>query len=138
MKKIREFMVNHKSKFKEIILYVLSSLGSTAFDWLIYLLMINVFGVGVQISYSVGKVSSGIVNFMLNNFLVFHQGGGIGLLKRGAGYCLTVGVSLVAGNLLVTLMSMAGIGEELAKLIADSICFFVNYFIQSNVVFNHK
>lgn len=138
MKKIRDFFSRHKGRLKEIGLYILSSLGSTAFDWAVYLLMINVFNVGVQISYSVGKVGSGVVNFLLNNFVVFKQGGGLGLIKRGAGYCITVVLSLALGNLLVTVLTWAGLGEELSKLAADSLCFFVNYFIQRTVVFNHR
>lgn len=138
MKRIRDFFVNHRGRLKEVALYVLSSLGSTAFDWVVYLLMINVFGVRVQISYSVGKVSSGVVNFLLNNFVVFRQGGGLGLIMRGVGYCLTVALSLLLGNLLVTLLTHVGLGEELSKLAADALCFFVNYFIQRTVVFSRR
>ena len=138
MKKIKAFFVNKKGRLKEVALYIGSSLASTAFDWGVYLLMVNIFGVGVQISYSAGKILSGVANFMLNNFVVFHQGGGIGLLKRGAGYCLTVLLSLALGNLLLTLLHWAGIGEELSKLAADGICFFLNYFIQRTLVFNRK
>ena len=138
MRKIKAFFTNNKGRMKEVALYIGSSLVSTAFDWGIYLLMVNVFGIGVQISYSSGKILSGILNFMLNNFVVFHQGGGLGLIKRGLGYCLTVLLSLALGNLLLTLLHWTGLGEELSKLVADGICFFLNYFIQRTVVFNRK
>ena len=138
MEKIKAFFANKKGRLKEVALYIGSSLASTAFDWGIYLLMVNVFGIGVQISYSTGKILSGVANFLLNNFVVFHSGGGLGLLKRGAGYCLTVLLSLAIGNLLVTLLHWTGLGEEVSKLIADAICFFMNYFIQRTLVFNRK
>ena len=138
MKKIKAFFANNKGRLKEVALYIGSSVASTAFDWAIYLVMVNVFGIGVQISYSAGKILSGIANFLLNNFVVFHRGGGLGLLKRGAGYCLTVVLSLALGNVLVTLLHWTGLGEEVSKLIADGICFFMNYFIQRKFVFNRK
>ena len=138
MKKIKAFFEQNKGRVKEVGLYIGSSVVSTAFDWGIYLLMVNVFGIGVQISYSSGKVLSGVLNFMLNNFVVFHQGGGLGLLKRGAGYCITVLLSLALGNALLTLLHWMGLGEELAKLVADGTCFFLNYFIQRTLVFTKK
>lgn len=138
MGKVKTFFVNNKCRIKEVALYIISSIASTAFDWVIYLLMVNVFGIGVQISYSTGKISSGILNFTLNNFVVFRQGGGLGLVKRGVGYCLTVLLSIALGNVLLTLLHWAGLGEELSKLAADGICFFLNYFIQRTLVFNRK
>ncbi|MBR6772751.1 MAG: GtrA family protein [Clostridia bacterium] len=138
MKKIKTFFLGKKGRILEVALYIGSSLASTAVDWFIYLMMVNVFGIGVQISYSAGKILSGIANFLINNFVVFRQGGGIGLLKRGAGYCLTVILSLALGNLLLTLLHWTGLGEEISKLAADGICFFLNYFIQRTLVFNRK
>ncbi|MBR4940848.1 MAG: GtrA family protein [Clostridia bacterium] len=138
MRKIRDFFYKYKGNFKEVALYIGSSAVCTGVDWLIYLLMVNVFGVGVQISYTSGKILSGILNFLLNNFVVFHQGGGKGLIRRGVGYCLAVLLSLICGNILVTFLHWVGLGEVISKLIADVICFFMNYFFQRCLVFNRK
>lgn len=138
MKTIKDFIKRNKEKVREFALYIASSLGATAFDWALYLLLLKTVGAGVQLSYSAGKIFSGVLNFTLNNFLVFKQGAGFGLIKRGMGYALTVFFSLILGNLLMAMFSALGFGAGLSKIITDVLCFFVNYFLQKNMVFNHR
>ncbi|MBQ5972854.1 MAG: GtrA family protein [Oscillospiraceae bacterium] len=137
MKKLKRLLVKYKDRIRETALYIASSMLAEAFDWGVYLLMLHVVHAGIKVSYSVGKVSSGVLNFSVNNFIVFRQGGGIGLLRRAGGYVLSVISTLLIGNALMHLfVPVLGMGDALAKLIADLLCFILNYLLQKTVVFN--
>ncbi len=119
--------------FSRVLKYLLSSIVSTAADYILYCLF-NLF-LHPAWSYAAARVLSGVLNYELNRRVVFKTRGGAG---RAMGYTLLSLFSMGVGSLAVTHFTRIGLHEITAKLIIDAAMFFVNYFIQKYVIFRPR
>ncbi|MBR6954419.1 MAG: bifunctional glycosyltransferase family 2/GtrA family protein [Clostridia bacterium] len=90
----------------------------------------------LQVSGWVARVISATVNFLINKNLVFGKKGKAGpALWR---YILLSVAVITASNAGVWLLGKAGMAPWLAKVIMDTLLYFVNYRVQQNWVFADK
>jgi putative flippase GtrA len=76
-----------------------------------------------------------VINFFINLKFVFKRSRNI--LASAVKYYLLVGFVMLLSYLLITLMSGNGIGVAAAKIIAETILFFVSFTLQRDFVFNN-
>ena len=94
----------------------------------------------IMVASVIARVFSQTLNYLLNHHLVFSGAGATHALPSRresiprffAVAALVLGLSTVCVYLLHT---FAGLQESLAKIIADSLLFFLNYYLQHNWVF---
>lgn len=116
--------------FSRVVKYSLSSLGSTAFDYLLYALLL--FALPPSWSYVVAKACGAILNFELNCRFVFR---GKPSMKNALGYAALAIFSMAAGAFFVSLFTGRGLNRFLAKLIIDLALFSLNYLAQKYLIF---
>ncbi|MCE5234732.1 MAG: bifunctional glycosyltransferase family 2/GtrA family protein [Clostridiaceae bacterium] len=116
--------------FSRVVKYSLSSLGSTAFDYVLYALLL--FVLRPSWSYGIAKACAAVLNFELNCRFVFH---GRRSFKNALGYAALALFSMSAGAFLVSLLTKEGMNNFLAKLIIDLALFFLNYLVQKYLIF---
>ncbi len=116
--------------FSRVIKYSLSSLSGTAFDYLVYAILLSF--LPPAWSYGIAKASSGVLNYELNRRFVFHRKHS---LKNMLGYAALATFSMTAGSLLVSLLTRNGLNNFLAKMAIDVVLFAFNYLMQKFVIF---
>lgn len=116
--------------FSRVIKYALSSLCSTAVDYLAYILLLMICPAGW--SYVFARIGSASLNYLLNCKMVFN---GKVCFKSFAGYALLALFSMTAGAVSVSALTRLGLGSVWAKLIIDVALFTLNYYVQKRIVF---
>jgi putative flippase GtrA len=81
------------------------------------------------------RIVASVINFFINLKFVFKRSRNI--LASAVKYYLLVGFVALLSYLLITLMSGNGIGVAAAKIIAETILFFVSFTLQRDFVFNN-
>ena len=139
---------------KETVLYTISSLLSTALDYVVYLSVLYLlhdedysvavapFGrhffdlTAVNLAYSAARIISALENFFVNNYWVFRQHGKPGLFGRFVKYMILAIVVAILGNFCIApLHNVLGIHPIVAKVITDVTVFVVSFFGQKLFVF---
>ena len=116
--------------FSRVAKYALSSLSSTALDYLLYALLLLV--LPVSFSYGIAKACAAALNFELNCRFVFH---GKPTLKNAVGYAALAVFSTAVGSVLVSLLARGGFNNFLAKILIDLALFSLNYIVQKYIIF---
>lgn len=113
--------------------YMLSSLASVIIDFTIFSLLTSG-GVGVTVATYGGRVVAAIGNFLINKNFVFKNNNRI--LWQLFSYSLLLLASGTISALLVSSISGAtGVSVLVVKMIVEFILFFINYLVQSRVVY---
>lgn len=120
--------------FSRVIKYAASSLVSTAVDYALYFLLLWM-GLSAAQSFAIARALSSLLNYGINCRAVFHTRPSA---ANALGYAALVGLSLLAGSAVVSLLSRAGLNDFLAKLAVDAALFLFNYFMQKHVVFKKR
>ena len=132
--------------FKVMFKFLLSSLGSTVIDLLVFYLVFRIFkdqlGTWASlVSTAVARACSSFANFNANNRMVFDNHGSYrrALVRY---YCLCIPQMLVSAGL-VTLINQlfansVPIIATLIKFVVDTVLFFISYGIQREWVFSQK
>lgn len=112
--------------------FAASSLSSTLIEYIVFILMALTMGNTAFLAQSISRVSSGMVNFMMNKYWCFgsKRSGGRELVRYGI---LFVAQLLVSATLIEMLSYL--VSAVIAKLIVDTCLFFVSYQIQRRWVF---
>ncbi len=112
--------------------FAASSLSSTLIEYIVFILMALTLGNIAFLAQSISRVSSGMVNFMMNKYWCFgsKRSGGRELVRYGILFVAQLLVSATLIEMLSYLMSAV-----IAKLIVDTCLFFVSYQIQRRWVF---
>jgi len=116
--------------FSRVIKYSLSSLSGTALDYCAYAILLSF--LPPAWSYGIAKALSGILNYELNRRFVFHRRHS---LKNALGYAALAAFSMMAGSLLVSLLTKNGLNSFIAKVAIDVGLFTFNYLMQRYVIF---
>lgn len=115
--------------------FSLSSLAAFALDFLLLLVLQALTG-DLLVSVVGARVASSIFNFLTNRHLVFEEGADSGLFRSAFGYFTLVGLILSANYaLMYTFTVVVGLPLIPAKLVTESLLFFVSYLIQRRVIF---
>ena len=105
------------------------------FNLLLYLLMpkLNITGgLDISISNYTARLFSSVLNFALNKNYVFRSGS----LKQSAWkYAVTCVLIIIMSTLGIKLLHSLGMAEWLAKLICETLLYFLSFRIQQNWVF---
>lgn len=119
--------------YKEILKFSASSLLGFLVDYSLFALLIATTGVAVFSNVSARLVSS-IVNFSVNRKLVFNSKEDF--VKSAVEYFALAGGILIGNTVVLKLMvSAAGIGPYVAKIITELLFFFISWTIQRTFIF---
>ena len=123
-----------------VVLFVASSLSSWSVDYVLVLALSTMTG-SVLTSVVAARLVSSTMNFLVNRRLFATAGAGgddgesSALWRAALGYA-TVQLAVMTGSyLLLSALSGAGVALWLAKILADSTLFVVNYLVQSRLVY---
>lgn len=120
-----------------ILKYILSSLFSFIVDYGVFVLMNISFPQQLMGSVFVARAISSLVNFLINRNLVFRQKGAA--TNAFFGYYILVVIIMVTNYGLIKLLSgNLNLSVYWAKLIADTILYFVAFRIQRDFIFRKK
>jgi putative flippase GtrA len=124
------------SEVKETIRFMLSSGFASLIDYTTYILLYEVFGVNINISYTVARGVGSTENFFFNNFVIFRMKGRKGILKRFVMFMTTVVIIALLGNMIIaTLYKNLGIPALIAKLMTDTTTFLISFTSQKFIIF---
>ncbi len=121
--------------------YIFVSLSSFLVDILLFTLGTKLFfhalPARIPVSTVFARIFSGTYNYALNRKMVFKSNRSV--LSSGFSYLLLCVVQCIASAALVTAICyLLPIDEVLVKAIVDTCLFFVNYWIQKNIIFKNK
>ena len=125
---------------KELILFTLSSLSTSAVDALIYGVLVKTIfnpdkmSTGILISTTIARIVSCLLNYIINKEKVFNSSNNTSqtLLK----YAIMSIVIMLMSSLLVTILfNLTHIESIIIKVVVDTCLFFVSYGIQKKYIF---
>lgn len=141
--------------YRKPIRYALTSVGSAAVDWALFLLLLRMFGLSAfsagaagtagktaggtafakaaGTAAAVSRIGSGLFNFELNRRWSFQSKGNPG--REAARYLILFGANILCNAGMVTAFSYTGIPAAVGKVIADVTLFIANYHVQKRWVF---
>jgi len=114
--------------------FILSSLFITIVDFAVFMTAFY-FTDSILGSLITARIVASVINFFINLKFVFKRSQNI--LASAIKYYLLVGFVATLSYLLITLLSANGIGVAPAKIIAETILFFVSFPLQRDFVFNN-
>lgn len=118
--------------FRQIFTFMSSSLISGLVDMGISSVLRLIFPELILLSIGVARGVSSVVNYLLNQRVVFRSERTI---RSAVQYFLLVGCVLVADYYLIRLFKFLGVPLIIDKLMADLILFFINYNVQRSFIF---
>ncbi|HVY75552.1 MAG TPA: bifunctional glycosyltransferase family 2/GtrA family protein [Puia sp.] len=113
--------------------FILSSLFVTGIDFAVFLTVYS-FSKNILISLIFSRIISSAINFFVNLKFVFHRSRNVA--ASAFKYYLLVALVALLSYLLISLFHKNGVGIALAKIIAETILFFVSFTLQRDFVFN--
>ncbi len=141
--------------YRKPIRYALTSVGSAAVDWALFLLLLRMFGLSAfsagaagtagktaggtafakaaGTAAAVSRIGSGLFNFELNRRWSFQSKGNPG--REAARYLILFGANILCNAGMVTAFSYTGMPAAVGKVIADVTLFIANYHVQKRWVF---
>ncbi len=128
--------------FKGFLSFAFTSVSCTLLDLLLFQLFIAVIlpetlGNRILIATIIARVISSVANFLINKNVVFHKKGS--MVSSAIKYYILVVIQMFISAYAVTwLFNWLGLGEVVLKAIVDTGLFFVNYFVQKNIIFKNK
>jgi glycosyltransferase involved in cell wall biosynthesis len=117
-----------------IIKYILSSLLAGIMDYGVFVAMHLSFPNHLMLNVVVARVSSSLVNFMINRNLVFRQKGAVAHAVCRY-YALAVMIMMISYGLIWTFSEVLGLNVFLAKIISDIVLSMVSFVIQREFVY---
>lgn len=120
--------------YKQIGIYCASSFFSYLIDYVLYILLGIIGFRYLAYRYIVARVSSGIVNYLINRHMVFKQGNSASAVKY---FLLAVSLTLI-GSYAISWLQKAGFAGLYAKLLVDIPLFFIGFYVQKITVFRPK
>ena len=120
--------------------FVTSSLTSSVLDLLLFWALLLVLPASeaamITVATVVARCFSGIVNYLLNRYWCFHSKGSAlsSSIKYGILFVVQMGLSAA----LVSLLSLVLSTTVIAKMIVDTMLFFLSYQVQKHWVFRKK
>jgi len=128
--------------YRQIILFVGSSLFSFLLDYGLYALVLtlippqeSVWLTNVTIAYVAARIISSAINFLINRHVIFAKGQKTNLKRHLCGYYLLVACIMLVNTVLVGWIASLGVNEYLAKLPVEVVMFFVSFIVQKKVIF---
>ncbi|MDD6395350.1 MAG: GtrA family protein [Acutalibacteraceae bacterium] len=128
--------------FKGFFSFAFTSVSCTVLDLLLFQLFIafilpQTLAHRILIATTIARVISSVANFLVNKNVVFKKRGS--LVSSAVKYYILVVIQMLISAYAVTwLFNWLGWGEVILKAMVDTTLFFVNYFIQKNIVFRNK
>lgn len=120
--------------YKQIVIYCASSIFSYLVDYGLYILL-GIIGFRIlAYRYIIARVSSGVVNYLINRHMVFKQGSS----NSAAKYFLLAILLTIIGSYAISWLQKAGVAGAIAKPIVDIPLFFIGFYVQKFTVFKSK
>jgi putative flippase GtrA len=120
--------------YKQIVIYCASSIFSYLVDYGLYILLGIIGFKYLAYRYIIARVSSGIVNYLINRHMVFKQGSSSSAVK----YFMLAILLTIIGSYAISWLQKAGIGGLIAKPLVDIPLFFIGFYVQKFTVFKSK
>ena len=118
--------------------YSVAAAGATALDWFAFLLL-GYPGISPVVAQMIARVGGGVFSFMLNKFWSFDKDGSVTIIKSGRRFLLLYGFSYVLSiSIFALIVNGLDISLYIAKLIADSTCFCVNFLFMRHYTFHQR
>jgi len=116
--------------------YVLVAASSAASDWVVFIAIIAVF-THPMIAYGSARFVGALVSFFANKHWSFESSDVQRAPAEAIRFLLLFAFSYVVAISLFYLLTSANLGHYWAKLVADSICFFLNFVVMRYWVYRH-
>lgn len=125
---------------KELILFTLSSLSTSAVDALIYGVLVKTIfnpdkmSTGILISTTIARIVSCLLNYIINKEKVFNSNDNSSnaLVKFAI---MSIAIMLMSSLLVTILFNLTHIESIIIKVVVDTCLFFVSYGIQKKYIF---
>jgi len=121
--------------FKQIFKFCGASVLSMIFDYLIYILLLNLFDSSVSRAYIIARIFSAVFNYLLNSRLVFKKSGLTHFVKYAI---LAVCIMFIGAYGAQWLSNEFNFSDLLCKIFIDLPLFVVSFVVQREAVFNKK
>ena len=124
-----------RARIPTVVLFAGSSLSSWSLDYVLVLVLSSATG-QVLAPVVAARLVSSTVNFLVNRRLFTgsgQRGAGVGLWSAALGYTAVQATVMASSYLLIRALGGAGMALWLAKIVADSCLFVVNYLAQSHL-----
>ncbi len=116
--------------------YILSSIVTAVFDYLIFLLVLPLTGGSILLSTYLSRAAAVCVNYTLVRNMVFDSRAK--LRQTFPLYLLLVCVSgFLSASMVMCLQSVLGLDARIGKLIAESVLYLINFLIQRDLIFRN-
>lgn len=114
--------------------YILSSIATALFDYLVFLLALPLTGGSILLSTYLSRAAALCINYTLVRNLVFDSRAA--LRRTFPLYLLLVCVSgFLSAMIVMGLKSAVGLDERLGKLLAETVLYLINFLIQRDFIF---
>lgn len=127
-----------RERIPTVVLFAASSLSSWSVDYVLVLVLNTMTG-SVLTSVVAARLVSSTMNFLVNRRLFAEAGAGgdepSALWSAALGYATVQAALMTCSYLLLSALSGAGVALWLAKILADSTLFVINYLVQSRLVY---
>lgn len=108
-------------------------------DWAVFSLLVSLLGVNHLVSLMTARVVGGVLSFAGNRHWTWGARRQIAITRQGRRFLLLYGVSYLLSVTLFSLFTGAlHLPPYPAKLIADAVCFGVNFAIMNEYVFHAR
>lgn len=118
--------------FAQVIKHTVVSLLCTALDWVLYALLNHFTEIAPEYTYIMARIVSAVVNYLLAKRVVFRSKSD---WRTTAAYFMLAICVMSLGSMSVLILTDLGANETIIKLPIDIVLFFVNFFVQKNVIF---
>lgn len=112
---------------------------SAGSDWLTFVILMDVLGIGNYVSLAVARVVGGLTSFLVNRNVTWHGTRSLAVTRQGrrflALYVFSFGLSL---GLFILLGDILRLNPYTAKLVTDLSCFAVNFLVMNSYVYNER
>lgn len=134
------------NKYREIIMYLIFGVSTTAVNWIVYTVLVAVFHLEITLSNAVAWVCAVLFAFVTNKLFVFRSdASGLAVFREAAAF---FGARIFSGlfevflpTLLISLGvdgKLFGIDGFIAKLIVSVLIIIMNYVLSKLLVFRKK
>lgn len=122
--------------YRLILGFGVSALLAYLIDYSIFILLRIIWPEQIAVSVSAAKLISSVANFSMNRkLLTLKKKKGSSLKKQISRYYLLAGINIIVNYTIIKCLVYLGLNVYFAKVIADTMLFFINFMVQRHLIF---
>ena len=122
--------------YRLILGFGFSAFAAYIIDYTIFIILRLIWKNQIAASVFTAKLISSFANFSMNRkIFILKMKKGSSFKKQMLGYYLLVGINILLNYLIIKTLVFAGLNVYLAKVLADTFLFFINFLVQRYLIF---